>query len=183
VGKTARNQKIKKGLRERVTNFDQLSDQRQVDGQVRREDRIMRIKSASQKGAAMVEFALILIPLLLITFGIIEFGLLMYNQQVLTNASREGARAGIVASNPRVTPAAINSVVQNYCLNHLVTFGNLNIPTINPNPPTGYSSNATFGTNLTVQVNYSYSFLVIPNFIPGITNPHPMHAMTVMKYE
>ena len=63
----------------------------------------MRIKFASQKGAAMVEFALILIPLLLITFGIIEFGLLMYNQQVLTNASREGARAGIVSSSPRVT--------------------------------------------------------------------------------
>ena len=58
----------------------------------------MRIKFASQKGAAMVEFALILIPLLmLITFGIIEFGMFMYNQQVLTNASREGARAGIVA--------------------------------------------------------------------------------------
>ena len=62
----------------------------------------MRIKFASQKGAAMVEFALILIPLLLITFGIIEFGMFMYNQQVLTNASREGARAGIVASIPRL---------------------------------------------------------------------------------
>ena len=52
----------------------------------------MRIKSASQKGAAMVEFALILIPLAYSTFGIIEFGLLMYNQQVLTNASQGGGK-------------------------------------------------------------------------------------------
>jgi Flp pilus assembly protein TadG len=154
----------------------------------------MRIKFASQKGAAMVEFALIVIPLLLITFGIIEFGMLLYNQQVLTNASREGARAGIVARDPRlpsggtcitaadgsIQPTSIKCVVENYCLNHLVTFGAQNIPTTTVS---GYSSTATFGTNLTVRVNYSYSFLVIPNFIPGITNPRTMQAITVMKYE
>jgi len=146
----------------------------------------MRVKSASQKGAALVEFALVLIPLLLITFGIIEFGMLMYNQQVLTNASREGARAGIVVRtpNPRLPATGANSiesVVQNYCLNHLVTFGATNIPPTTT--VTGYDPGAAFGTNLTVQVNYTYSFLVIPNFIPGITNPRPMQAITVMKYE
>jgi Flp pilus assembly protein TadG len=142
----------------------------------------MRMKFASQKGAAMVEFALIVIPLLLITFGIIEFGMLLYNQQVLTNASREGARAGIVSSTPRVSEATIESVVQNYCLNHLVTFGTPNIPTTTK-PIPGYDSAATFGTNLTVQVNYQYSFLVIPGFIPGIPRLRTMQAITVMKYE
>jgi Flp pilus assembly protein TadG len=34
--------------------------------------------------------------LLLILAGIADFGILFYNKQVLTNASREGARAGIV---------------------------------------------------------------------------------------
>ena len=143
----------------------------------------MRIKSGSQKGAAMVEFALILIPLLVITFGIIEFGMLMYNQQVITNASREGARAGIVASIPRVPATganSIDSVVRNYCLNHLVTFGAANIPSTTV---TGYSANAPFRQDLTVRVNYTYSFLVIPNFIPGFTNPLPMQAVTVMRYE
>ena len=143
----------------------------------------MRIKFASQKGAAMVEFALILIPLLLITFGIIEFGMLMYNQQVLTNASREGARAGIVASKPRVPRTgtnSINSVVQNYCLNHLVTFGATNMSNYDCNWLQRYCS---FRNRSTVQVNYKYSFLVIPNFIPGITNPRPMQAITVMRYE
>ena len=59
-------------------------------------------KSSSQKGASLVEFALVLPLLMLILWGIIEFGLLLYNKQVITNASREGARAGIVAANPRV---------------------------------------------------------------------------------
>ena len=67
----------------------------------------MRSKSSSQKGASAVEFALVLPLLMLITFGIIEFGMLMYNKQVITNASREGARAGIVASSPRVPATGV----------------------------------------------------------------------------
>ena len=61
----------------------------------------------SQRGASAVEFALILPLLIVLTFGIIEFGLLMYNQQVLTNAAREGARYGIVQTDP--TDAAVTN--------------------------------------------------------------------------
>lgn len=144
------------------------------------EGRPMRVKFASQKGAAMVEFALILPLLVIITFGIIEFGLFIYNQQIITNASREGARAGIVASSPRLPSASINSVVQNYCANYLITLGAQNTPTTTL---TGYSANALFQQDLTVQVNYTYSFLVIPNFIPGFNKIKNMHAITVMRYE
>ncbi len=130
-----------------------------------------------------MEFALLLLPLMLITFGIIEFGVLMFNQQIITNASREGARAGIVASIPRLPDTGANSidkVVKDYCENNLITFGAKNIPTITL---AGYSPTATFGANLRVQVNYVYSFLVIPNFIPGIDRLQNLHATTVMKYE
>ena len=48
-----------------------------------------------ERGAAVVEFAIVLPFLMLLLIGIIELGLLFYNQQVLTNASREGARSGI----------------------------------------------------------------------------------------
>jgi len=54
------------------------------------------MKKRSQKGAAVVEFALILPILLLLLFGIIEFSFYMYDKAMLTNACREGARAGIV---------------------------------------------------------------------------------------
>lgn len=58
--------------------------------QAREGGRFMRKKS--EKGQAMVEFALILPVLLLIIAGIIDFGLI-YNQKVLANnASREAAR-------------------------------------------------------------------------------------------
>jgi Flp pilus assembly protein TadG len=150
----------------------------------------MRRKFASQKGASAVEFALVLPLLIIITFGIIEFGIYLFNQQVITNASREGARAGIVATggSSRVTQNAIEAVVLNYCTNHLVTFGTANTPTVTY--PLGYSSSAVFGTDLGVQVNYQYGFLVLPNFVsgigtfvPGIGTFRNMKALTVMRYE
>jgi Flp pilus assembly protein TadG len=44
------------------------------------------------RGAAAVEFALILPLLLLLVFGIVEFGLLLNKQVSVSNAAREGAR-------------------------------------------------------------------------------------------
>ena len=56
-----------------------------------------------ERGASAIEFAVILPLLLVVLFGIIEFGFVLYNKAVLTNACREGARAGIVSAFPRLT--------------------------------------------------------------------------------
>jgi Flp pilus assembly protein TadG len=143
---------------------------------------LMKRIPGSEKGAAIVEFAIILPLLLIITFGIIEFGIFLFNKQVITNASREGARAGIVARSPRLqdfgTPS-INEVVQHYC-GSLITFAKVK------NPPTttvtGYSPTANFGTDLQVQVDYAYAFSIIPKFLTGYSTS-TITATTVMKYE
>jgi Flp pilus assembly pilin Flp len=46
-----------------------------------------------ERGAAAVEFALVLPVLLLVIFGIIDFGRMLNAQITLTEAAREGARA------------------------------------------------------------------------------------------
>jgi Flp pilus assembly protein TadG len=136
-------------------------------------------KGWSQRGAAAVEMAVLLPVLTLIIFGIIEFGTYLYNQQVLTNASREGARAGIVQQTPRVTDSAIGQIVNNYASGRLVTFGNGGT-----SPSTVVASTGTgFGSNLTVTATYQYSFLVVGNLIPGLENPRTMRAATTMKFE
>ena len=49
-------------------------------------------KTNNDRGAAMVEFAIIAPLLLLLVFGIIEFGRAYNAQNTLTHAAREGAR-------------------------------------------------------------------------------------------
>ena len=51
-----------------------------------------------QRGAALVEFALVSVLLFLILFGIIEVGLLLGNQAQVGAAAREAARAAAVGS-------------------------------------------------------------------------------------
>ena len=48
------------------------------------------------RGQALVEFVAVLMPLMLIVVAIIQFGLLYGAHVTLTNAAREGARAGTI---------------------------------------------------------------------------------------
>lgn len=54
----------------------------------------------SEKGQALVEFALVLPILLMLLCGIIDFGWLYYNQITLNNAAREGARYAVIHYDP-----------------------------------------------------------------------------------
>ena len=161
----------------------------------------MTIKN--QKGAAAVEFAFVLPLLLLLLFGIVEFSILFYNKAMITNASREGARAGIVFASDRLSEAAIKAVVNNYATTHLINFNPSQVLDMNNPHPQHTDSDGTLrdvdvaiadtnvkidsGESLTVTVKYTYDFLVFPNLakllggsFAGIQN---LKAVTVMRYE
>ncbi|WP_225073375.1 TadE/TadG family type IV pilus assembly protein [Desulfuromonas sp. CSMB_57] len=144
----------------------------------------------NQNGAAVVEFAVVLPLLLLIVFGIIEFGFLMYNQAMLTNASREGARAGIVARSPRRSTAEIRTIVQTYCSDYLVTFRS----GADPGPQITVKKNGTVADPstagllsaqdyLTVEVQYAYDFLIIPRFVGNLGLQKTLFASATMRAE
>lgn len=137
-------------------------------------------KIKCQKGAAAVEFAIIAPLLFTIMFGIIEFGLLFYDKAVITNASREGARMGILWGPTRSTDAQIQATVASYTSNHLITFGTM-VP-----PTTTISRTGTGidpGDALTVTVSYDYDFLLLPNFVSALSNVTTINAVTVMRLE
>ena len=64
----------------------------------------------SERGAEIVEFALVLPLLLLIGLGICDFGMLFQRYEIVTNAAREGARAGAVG----LSEAQIGGVIDAY---------------------------------------------------------------------
>jgi hypothetical protein len=138
-----------------------------------------------QKGGALVEFAIVL-PLLVILFaGIIEFSLCYYNKQVITNASREAARAGI---NGLLTEPDLRDIINDYCFGddvndgfndepRLITFGS----DISAFPACGTPSCIEIsnnGTDLKVSVKYVYNFL-LPSFI-GVGSSITLNGQTEM---
>ena len=60
--------------------------------------RVPFMKIKDQKGQSLVEFALILPLLAMILGGLVDLGCLFYNNQILANASREGARESFVSN-------------------------------------------------------------------------------------
>ena len=138
----------------------------------------MKVNPRGEAGASAVEFAIILPILVLLIFGIIEFSVALYDKAMITNASREGARAGIVYRVPSVTDGEITNVVNSYLGSSLITFGapvaaNTTVTRIGYNP----------GDELKVTVNYTYTFLIIPSFVSSLSGGINMGAETVMRME
>jgi Flp pilus assembly protein TadG len=56
----------------------------------------MRLRLRQERGAAAVEFAIVVSLLVMLVFGVLEFGLAFWQVQNLRSATREGARAAAV---------------------------------------------------------------------------------------
>jgi Flp pilus assembly protein TadG len=65
----------------------------------------------SERGAELIEFALVFPTLLLVMLGICDFGFLFQRYEVVTNAAREGARVAIL---PGYTDGDVQARVNQY---------------------------------------------------------------------
>ena len=133
----------------------------------------------AQGGLAALEFALILPFLLLMLGGMLEVSLMLYDQAILTNASREGARAGIVLRQPKLSAADIEAVTLNYATGALVSLGAASAPevTVDQAPDPG------FATPLRVTVTYDFAGFAAVGVLTALTGPVRLTATTVMNHE
>ena len=83
-----------------------------------------------ERGVVALEFVLVFPFMILLLFGIVDASLILCDKAVITNASREAARAGIVVRVPQLTPAEVTSVALAYAQNNLVTGGTATTPTV-----------------------------------------------------
>ena len=66
-------------------------------------------KHRSQRGAAAVEFALLVPFLLMMLFGVIDFGYMLNRDTTINNAAREGVRTASVGGTSAEVVATVNS--------------------------------------------------------------------------
>ena len=123
---------------------------------------------------AAVEFAVVAPVFFLLIFGMIEYGRMVMVQQVITNASREGARLAVLDG---ANFEEINSQVNDYLNSASINAVNAMV-TVEPDPP----SSAGFGEPITVSVSIAFSkvsWLPSPMYLGGKT----LTATTVMRRE
>ena len=129
-----------------------------------------------REGAAALEFALVLNLLLVLLMGMIDFGHAWFLRQVITNASREGARAGVVYPHHVMDiPGIVTSRVKDALPGTMATD-----PTLNVTVDVGTGSTAD---PLTVTVNYTKTWWIINSFVPGMEDSTQIGAQSVMRYE
>jgi Flp pilus assembly protein TadG len=136
------------------------------------------MKRLNERGVAAAEFALLLPVFLLILFGIIEFGMIMYGREIVTNAAREGARAGIVQGPNKPDAGAITTIANNYLTGTGINQADVTFT------PAGAGPGQVSPNMLTVSAQYNYNFLFpyIPTVV-GIPNPLIITTQVVMRHE
>lgn len=134
-----------------------------------------------RRGAAVVEFAIVAPVFFLLIFGMLEFGRMVMVQQILTNASREGARKAVLDGS---TAADVDNIVITHMSDAKITVTAENI-TINPaNPAT-----ANYGDPITVTVSVPFSQVswlpgtMLTSFLPKGKTDITLSAATVMRRE
>jgi Flp pilus assembly protein TadG len=147
----------------------------------------------AERGAVAVEFAILVPIFVLLVFGIADLGHAWYMKQLVSNASREGARYGTRSTGTTAAANTLDPSIANYILNTSVQNSNkggyglkAQLPGDNPTVPTptgpGYT-NATSGNDLYVKVTATKTWWVVNKFIPGMGPTATISSTTCMKVE
>jgi Flp pilus assembly protein TadG len=149
----------------------------------------MRPKLLNNRGAALVEFAIVSVLLITLMLGIIEFGLLMKDYLTLSQSAREGSRSASLGSP--------TSVVQARVLNSAPTLTVASIVISAQKRPVGgswsalgnsadgLSNDALAGDQ--VQVSLTYPHVLITgsffSWLAGGGNSISIHTQMIMRRE
>ena len=74
---------------------------------------LIAMKTKGRRGATAVELAAVIVVFTMIMFGILEYCLIVYSQNIVENAAREGARYAVVNTTTDTT-AGVQAYVNNY---------------------------------------------------------------------
>jgi hypothetical protein len=142
----------------------------------------------SERGAELIEFALVFPMLLLVVLGMVDFGFLFQRYEVLTNAAREGARMAVL---PGYTTADVQARVCNY-----VQGGGIPITGTCPNPsnpvipaPSDVTIALPGGGSVAakrVTITYTNSYLFIgpiAAMFGGNLSTRPITTVAIMRNE
>jgi Flp pilus assembly protein TadG len=138
------------------------------------------LRLGGRRGAALVEFVLVLPLLMLLVFGMVEMGLLIKDKLALNQVAREGVRCAAL----RGTSASVTSRVNSWSTKlGLKTADVTAITLAYTDPSTGGATASPPPPGSDVAVTLTYRHRPITKIIPVMPNPTIIKATMVMTLE
>jgi Flp pilus assembly protein TadG len=125
--------------------------------------------SKSERGAAAVEFALLVPLLMMLVFGIVDFGYMMNRNTMLANAAREGVRAASLGATADEVTATVEHALTKMDGEVTVTVSCLKPDGV---ACSAYSADAASGGTAAVDVDYDYHWVTPAGEIFGGETQH-----------
>jgi Flp pilus assembly protein TadG len=142
-----------------------------------------RRRIADERGAAAVEFAIVVSLFFLLVFGIIDFGMGFQQWNATSNAAREGARKAAVDPSIADIEARVRDSVPYLDQSRLsvaVTCAPGGGPTYGPCPS---SDSWTEGDLVKVTVDYGYRFITPLGAMIGMGSSMNLHSESEVRFE
>ena len=140
----------------------------------------------AEHGAVAVEFAILLPVFLLLVGGIMDFGHAFYMKQMVSNASREGARYGTrYTTNDagiHLLPNALSPTIASWVSGKYASLLPADAALQVTPGGAGYTS-GTAGADLSVAVTATKHWWVVGSLVPGLGTTKDISATTWMKVE
>jgi Flp pilus assembly protein TadG len=141
-----------------------LSCARKGDGMGLRRRRAVT-SSRDERGAVVVEFALIFPILMLLIFGIVDFGWMIERGNVVNNVTRDAARVASLGGTYAQVQSTVTTGLADYDITAPGPNVTISITCTNPdgsvcsNSASSYDSRVTSGSSIKVRVVYTHNWI------------------------
>jgi Flp pilus assembly protein TadG len=137
----------------------------------------------SERGAELVEFALVTPLMLVLIGGIVDFARLFQSYEVVTNAAREGARLAALPGYTANDYAAVRARIGQY-----IAAGGATGPHTTTIAITAIDlGNGAFGSGVSVTIAYTHQFMFVAPLYALLSNTFmttlPFTTTAVMRHE
>lgn len=133
----------------------------------------MKPSGQTERGQAIVEFALLVPIMLVLVIGIAEFGRAWMTRNILTGAAREAVRAAAVETQANAYNSAktiADAILVSAAIPVTLQPGDFDDSVDTPVP------------TVSVSITYNYS-VIITGFIPGVPASFPLTGTATMRRE
>ena len=134
-------------------------------------------KRRAEAGTSIIEATIVLPLIILLVFATAEFGISFTRWNSLTNAVREGARAGVVFRSP-CDAGPVKTLIETTVANFASSSG---IDPVNIITTVTGECGGT-GTQLIVTATSPYNYVAL-SALAGLASSAPLSARTVMRNE